>query len=283
MFEERVRIPNDSEKRVGRRSTRPPVAGCREASHGLATRARFRARARSISCVAGLLLAWGRPALAAESEEQVKAAFLVNFARYVEWPEAAFDAATSPIRLCLLGDGEFETILASTVSGREVAGRPVAVARIDDLGAAADCHLLFLREAVGTPGRIVARRLGGRAIFTISDLAGFAAEGGIANFVLVDQKIRFEINPTAARSAGLKIGSTVGAPDLPVLFTRPVRRSTVKRGTVVTLYTTAEGVPPLPGQEPTTTAAGSSSGATDVSTTKKPTSSPPPSTTTRTP
>ena len=78
----------------------------------------------------------------------------------------------------------------------------------------------------------------------------------------------------ALRSAGLKIGSTVGAPDLPVLFTRPVRRSTVKRGTVVTLYTTAEGVPPLPGQEPTTTAAGSSSGATDVSTTKKPTSSP---------
>ena len=87
----------------------------------------------------------------------------------------------------------------------------------------------------------------------------------------------------ALRSAGLKIGSTVGAPDLPVLFTRPVRRSTVKRGTVVTLYTTAEGVPPLPGQEPTTTAAGSSSGATDVSTTKKPTSSPAPSTTTRTP
>lgn len=86
------------------------------------------------------------------------------------------------------------------------------------------------------------------------------------------------------RSAGLKIGSTVGAPDMPVLFTRPVRRSTVKRGTVVTLYTTSEGVPPIPGQEPTTTVTGSGSGdsATAV-TTKKPTSSAPPSSTTKKP
>ena len=86
----------------------------------------------------------------------------------------------------------------------------------------------------------------------------------------------------ALRSAGLKIGSTVGAPDLPVLFTRPVRRSTVKKGTVVTLYTTSEGVPPIPGLEPTT-AADSGSGGSEVSTTKKPTSSTAPSTTTKKP
>ena len=85
----------------------------------------------------------------------------------------------------------------------------------------------------------------------------------------------------ALRSAGLKIGSTVGAPDMPVLFTRPVRRSTVKLGTVVTLYTTSEGVPPIPGQESTTTAAGSGLGGSAASTTKKPTSSVTPSTTTK--
>lgn len=87
----------------------------------------------------------------------------------------------------------------------------------------------------------------------------------------------------ALRSAGLKIGSTVGAPDMPVLFTRPVRRSTVKLGTVVTLYTTSEGVPPIPGQGPTTTAAGSGSGGSAASTTKKPTSSVTPSTTKKQP
>ncbi len=87
----------------------------------------------------------------------------------------------------------------------------------------------------------------------------------------------------ALRSSGLKIGSTVGAPDQPVLFTRPVRRSTVKRGTAVTLYTTSEGVPPIPGQEPTTTAVGSGSGGSEASTTKKPTSSTTPSSTTKKP
>ncbi len=84
----------------------------------------------------------------------------------------------------------------------------------------------------------------------------------------------------ALRAAGLKIGSTVGAPDQPVLFTRPVRRSTVKRGTSVTLYTTSEGVPPIPGQVPTTTAA-AGSGDSEASTTKKPTTSKPSSSTTK--
>ena len=88
----------------------------------------------------------------------------------------------------------------------------------------------------------------------------------------------------ALRAAGLKIGSTVGAPDQPVLFTRPVRRSTVKRGTVITLYTTSEGVPPLPGQQPTTTAPTSvseTSAASETVTTKRPSTSKPASTTTK--
>jgi hypothetical protein len=146
---------------------------------------------------------------AAESEEDVKAAFLFNFARYVEWPEAAFANETAPIRLCLLSDGAFHDVLAKTVSGRSVGRRPVEVETVAGLDAAGRCQLLFLGQGVSLAGSEVAARLGERPVFTISDQAGFAADDGIANFILVDNKIRFEINPSAARRAGLKISSSL--------------------------------------------------------------------------
>ncbi len=146
---------------------------------------------------------------AAESEDQVKAAFLFNFVRYVEWPAQAFASEAAPIRLCLIAERAFEQIVTVIVSGRSVGERPVAVEGIEGLGAAKGCHLLFLDEASGLPASVVAERLGSLAIFTISDGSQFAAEGGIANFILVDSKIRFEINPSAARRAGLKISSSL--------------------------------------------------------------------------
>lgn len=145
----------------------------------------------------------------AESADQVKAAFLFNFARYVEWPESAFASADAPIRICLIGGEGFDGVLKSAVSGRTVAERPVEVAPLASLDGAADCHLLFFEEGAVAQGATVAERLGSLAVFTISDRAGFAHEGGIANFILVDQKIRFEINQKAARRAGLKISSSL--------------------------------------------------------------------------
>ncbi|MBY0399662.1 YfiR family protein [Myxococcota bacterium] len=145
----------------------------------------------------------------AESADQVKAAFLFNFARYVEWPESAFERTDSAIRICLIGDGGFEQILAGAVSGRTVGARSVEVAALASLDGAAQCHLLFFDESAVAQGTTVAERVGSLAVFTIADRAGFAADGGIANFVLVDQKIRFEINQKAARRAGLKISSSL--------------------------------------------------------------------------
>lgn len=145
----------------------------------------------------------------AESEEHVKAAFLFNFARYVEWPADAFASEAAPIRLCLIAERAFAEIVTEIVSGRSVGERPVTVEGIDGLGAAKGCHLLFLDAASGPPAPVVAERLGPLPIFTISDGSRFAAQGGIANFILVDSKIRFEINPSAARRAGLKISSSL--------------------------------------------------------------------------
>lgn len=169
--------------------------------------------ARPISQIAGLLAVLATIAMprmaAAESADQVKAAFLFNFARYVEWPEVAFASPESAIRICLIGGEGFRQILSAAVAGRTVGDRPVEVAPLGSLDDAARCHLLFFEEDAVAQGASVAERIGSQAVFTISDRAGFAADGGIANFILVEQKIRFEINPRAAKRAGLKISSSL--------------------------------------------------------------------------
>ena len=145
----------------------------------------------------------------AEPEGPIKAAFLFNFARYVEWPAVAFENERAAIRLCVMSEKDFDQVVSATVSGRRVGSRLVAVEKVESLAGAEACHLLFLDESVGGPASMAADRLGELAIFTISDQPGFAVGGGIANFILVDQKIRFEINPSAARRAGLKISSSL--------------------------------------------------------------------------
>jgi YfiR/HmsC-like len=159
--------------------------------------------------VAVLLVLLAPSLVRAETADQVKAAFLFNFARYVEWPPSAFASDKQPIRLCVLGQAELEGVVSRIVSGRSVRGRPVEVAGVADLAATAGCHLLFLGAGAGVSGSVVAQSLGAEAIFTISDEPGFAAGGGIANFILVDQKIRFEINPGSAKRAGLRISSSL--------------------------------------------------------------------------
>lgn len=145
----------------------------------------------------------------AESEQAVKAAFLFNFARYVEWREGTFESDIMAIRVCVAGDPAFEHVLATAVAGRSVGKRPVEVVRIQGLADAEGCQLLFFDAKSGlTPDAVVAA-LADRSVFTLSDDAGFAGVGGVANFILVDQKVRFEINPKAARRAGLKISSSL--------------------------------------------------------------------------
>lgn len=194
---------------MGRRSTRSPVGVPTVPPRASAKRAVLPSRAWRSILLAGLVTTLLPSLATGESEGPVKAAFLFNFARYVEWPPAAFEGESSPIRLCVMGASAFDEVVSATVSGRSVGLRPVAVEKVASLEEAAGCHLLFLEAGVEVPGPVVAERLGGVAVFTISDQPGFAAAGGVANFILVDQKIRFEINPSAARRAGLKISSSL--------------------------------------------------------------------------
>lgn len=143
----------------------------------------------------------------AQSEDQIKAAFLFNFARYVEWPGAAFGDPGSPIRICLMGAEDFSTVVTLTVSGKSVGARPVEIKQPDDVRQAAGCHILYVGEDSRVAAANLASQLASGSVFTVSDRDGFAKDGGIANFFRADNKVRFEINVSAAKRAGLKVSS----------------------------------------------------------------------------
>jgi len=143
----------------------------------------------------------------AQSEDQVMAAFLLNFARYVEWPANAFASDDAPLRICMLASPEFSDVVSSTVSGKNVGSRTVVVEMTSDLASAKSCHVLFLGRDVETTSAEAVAALGRSSVFTVADREGFADAGGIANFFVEDKKIRFEINPKAAKRADLKISS----------------------------------------------------------------------------
>lgn len=142
-------------------------------------------------------------AQAAPTENQVKAAFLYNFARYVTWPDSAFGSPAAPIRICVVGDDAFLSDLAATVEGKKVGERPVRAESRTSAARASGCHILFLRSADADALAGLARS----SVFVVSDRQGFAADGGTANFRLVDNKVRFEINPGAVEKAGLQVSA----------------------------------------------------------------------------
>ena len=142
------------------------------------------------------------------SEQEVKAAYLLNFTRYVDWPPNAFDAPDAPVNLCILGEPVFGDIVRQTVEGRRSRGRPVRVLEPDEPSQAADCHIAFLpsrpREA-----RVWLQALRRAATLTAGDGPDFLRRGGMVAFVMVDQTLRFEIAAAAVRRAGLQISSRV--------------------------------------------------------------------------
>jgi len=142
-----------------------------------------------------------------QSEDQIKAAFLFNFARYVEWPDQAFDSGSAPVRICMAGASDFASIVSQAVGGKSVGDRAVEVVPGVGLEDASTCHILYVGGELEAGADVVASSVSGGHVFTVADRDGFAASGGIANFIRTDNKVRFEINPGAAKQAGLKISS----------------------------------------------------------------------------
>lgn len=165
-----------------------------------------------VSTVACILLAAGlvhvqASAAGSPSANDVQAAYLFNFVRFVEWPSTSFDSDSAPVKICVLGASSFTKVAKASINGRSVGDREVVVVLKDSVLSSRGCHILYVDPSRrGDEGEVLAT-FGKRSVLTVSETDGFAKRGGVANFVTIEDKIRFVINKKAADAAGLKISS----------------------------------------------------------------------------
>ena len=138
---------------------------------------------------------------------QIEAAFIFNFARFVDWPTQAFTDASSPMVIGVLGKNRFGTDLAQMISGKTIRGHPLQFQECASLTEAARCHVLFISDSEKSRVAKIISGLGNDSVLTVSETDDFIAAGGMINLRIVNDKMRFDINNSAAKSAGLTISS----------------------------------------------------------------------------
>jgi len=141
------------------------------------------------------------------SEYQVKATYLYNFGRFVQWPPNATGTKSDSFSICVLGLDPFGSILDSTLAGETMGGKPLAVKRISTPRDAGECRILFISSAEENHLKEILAALDESGILTVSDMPAFSRRGGMIQFVLEGDKVRFEINLTKAESAKLILSS----------------------------------------------------------------------------
>jgi len=156
-----------------------------------------RRTALAFLCLTGLS-AWAAP-----SEYEIKAAFLYQITKFVEWPPSR---SADPPRLCLLGGNPFGAALEG-IRGKPVGGRPLEVTPIGPESDIRRCTLLFIAAPAERSLERIVVLAHGAGILTFGDTEGFAQRGVMVNFLEEDGRVRFEIHLEAARRSGLKISS----------------------------------------------------------------------------
>jgi hypothetical protein len=140
-------------------------------------------------------------------EYQVKAAFLFNFAKFVEWPPDAFSSPDQPIGICVLGQNPFGSVLEDTVRGKVVGRRTFVVLQIPDGQHVSECHIVFICASAGKRSVSLLEELRNKGVLTVSETDGVQAMGGVIGLNLKDGRVRIEIDLAAAERAKLRISS----------------------------------------------------------------------------
>lgn len=157
----------------------------------------------------GAILAFpdARSAASTPTEYQVKAAYLYNFGKFVQWPAKAAAGNSDSFPICVLGQDPFGKALDSAIVGESINGKNVVARRIAKTEEAANCRVLFISSSESSElGRILSA-LDDASLLTVSDMPDFAQRGGMIHLLLQDQKVRFEVNLDAARRVGLTLSS----------------------------------------------------------------------------
>ncbi len=143
-----------------------------------------------------------------ELELAVKASYLTKFGPFVQWPPAAMPAGAAPMRLCVVGVDPFGQMLEEAVRGLQVQGHGVAVVRMRavDRPSAASCQIMFVGKPTAQPTAVTLRAVADLPVLTVTDRSR-GVRGGIIEFVLDHDRVRFAVDEAGARRSGLQISS----------------------------------------------------------------------------
>jgi hypothetical protein len=141
------------------------------------------------------------------TEYQVKAAYVYNFTKFIEWPRDDAAQGNSPLRLCVLDDKQFELTLRDVVNGKSVGPHPVTVMQVHAAGQARNCSILFISSSHSKEAARVVEELKDTSVVTVGEMEGFMEAGGMINFVLDNDRVHFQVNERAAEHAGLHVSS----------------------------------------------------------------------------
>lgn len=137
-------------------------------------------------------------------EYEVKAAFLYNFAKFVEWPSPS---SAPSFRICVLGRDPFGLALSNIVQSKSISGRPIVSVQLQSPAEVRLCHILFISRSDPEILKQVLERTHGLPVLTVGESADFLRLGGMINFVLEQDRVRFEISLESAERHHLKLSS----------------------------------------------------------------------------
>ncbi len=157
-------------------------------------------------------------------ELALKAAFLYKFGLYVEWPSSAFSSTASPVNLCVTGEDPFGESLDKAVAGERINGRNIVIRRLKTVGRDSGCHILYIGGSDAQRGAQIIEAVRGSSVLTVSDTRGSGVGAGIIDFVILDNRVRFDIDDEAAAQNGLVISSKL------MSLALNVKRRTSKEG-----------------------------------------------------
>jgi len=141
------------------------------------------------------------------SEYQVKALFLLNFTKYVDWPPTAFVGSNTPVIIGLYGETKLGGALKNVVAGKSVGSRTIVIRQFESTDDVSQCHILFISDSEASRTRGILDKTSALPILTVGEDPVFAQSGGIINFMLKNGNVRLEVNLAAAKKAGLTIST----------------------------------------------------------------------------
>jgi YfiR/HmsC-like len=148
-----------------------------------------------------ILLAWIHPMVedlraqaTKPTAEQVQAAYLYNFGKFVKWPKEAPANQSGTFTICVIDRDPFGAVLESALVNESVEGKPVVVKRLPNAQDSGACHILFIGQAQQKDMRTILAAVDDSSVLTVSDMPDFTKQGGMIQFIFDGNRVRFEIN-----------------------------------------------------------------------------------------